>query len=292
MAFQSMEEIIKEVNRSGKTMAQVIRKADCKENGISEEDSLTKMEHMWNTMYQASCAYEGELRSKSGFVGGDGDRMKKYVDTNDSYAGDFDGNVIAEAIKMGESNACMKQIVASPTAGSCGVIPAVLIVSYKKFGFSKEEIVNSLYVAAGIGQVISHRASLAGAAGGCQAEIGSASAMAAGALVYLKKGTAEQIAHGVAMALKNMLGLVCDPVAGLVEIPCVKRNVAGAMNAIAAADMALAHVESRIPVDQVIDAMREIGDAMPMQYKETACGGCAATEWAKQAEENMRANRE
>ena len=292
MAFQSMEEIIKEVNRSGKTMAQVVCEADCKEYNVLKEDSLKKMEHMWNTMYQASCAYEGELRSKSGFVGGDGDSMKKYVENNDSYAGDFAGNVIAEAIKMGESNACMKQIVASPTAGSCGVIPAVLIASYKKFNFPQEEIINSLYVAAGIGQVISHRASLAGASGGCQAEIGSAAAMAAGALVYLRQGTVEQIAHAVAMALKNMLGLVCDPVAGLVEIPCVKRNVAGAMNAIAAADMALAHIESRIPVDQVIDAMREIGDAMPMQYKETACGGCAATEWAKEAEEKMLANRE
>lgn len=140
MAFQSIEEIIKEVNRSGETMAQVIRKADCKECGITEEDSLKRMEQMWNTMYQASCAYEGNLRSKSGFVGGDGERMKKYVDTNASYAGDFAGNVIAEAIKMGESNACMKQIVASPTAGSCGVIPAVLIHPIKSLVFQKKRL--------------------------------------------------------------------------------------------------------------------------------------------------------
>lgn len=287
MGFQCIDEIIKQVNRSGKDMAQVILEADCLEYGSTAEESFQKMTNMWEVMYQASLDYEKDLRSKSGFVGGDGGLMQEYVEAGAGYAGSFMGNVIAEAIKMGESNACMKRIVAAPTAGSCGVIPAVLIASYKEYGFSKEEIVKSLYVAGGIGQVIGHRASLAGAAGGCQAEVGSAAAMAAGALVYLKKGTAEQIGHAVAMALKNMLGLVCDPVAGLVEIPCVKRNVAGAVNAIAAADMALANLKSRIPADQVIDAMREIGDAMPIQYKETACGGCATTEWAKQAEQSI-----
>lgn len=286
MGFQSIEQIVEKMEQTNKDMAAVILEEDCKESMISEESSREKMLAMWNTMYEASKGYDVSLRSKSGLVGADGGKMQQYVKQQKSYSGDFVGNVIAEALKMGENNACMKRIVAAPTAGSCGVIPAVLIVSYEMFQMEISEMVNALYVAAGIGQVIGARASLAGASGGCQAEVGSASAMAAGALVYLKKGSGRQIANAVAMALKNMLGLVCDPVAGLVEIPCVKRNVAGATNAISAADMALAGIESRIPVDQVIDAMREIGDDMNEKYKETACGGCAATPWAKKAEKN------
>ena len=273
MGFQSIEQIVEKMEQTKKDMAAVIMEEDCKESMISEESSREKMLAMWNTMYEAGKAYDASLRSKSGLVGADGGKMQQYVKQQKSYSGDFVGNVIAEALKMGENNACMKRIVAAPTAGSCGVIPAVLIVSYEMFQMETSEMVNALYVAAGIGQVIGARASLAGASGGCQAEVGSASAMAAGALVYLKKGSGRQIANAVAMALKNMLGLVCDPVAGLVEIPCGKRNVAGATNAISAADMALAGIESRIPVDQVIDAMREIGDDMNEKYKETACGG-------------------
>lgn len=281
MGFQSIEQIVEKMELTKQNMATVILEEDCRETMISEESSRQKMSAMWNTMYEASREYDAALYSKSGLVGADGGKMQQYVQQKKNYSGDFLGNVIAEALKMGESNACMKRIVAAPTAGSCGVISAVLIVSYETFHMELSEMVNSLYVAAGIGQVIGNRASLAGASGGCQAEIGSASAMAAGALVYLQKGSGKQIANAVAMALKNMLGLVCDPVAGLVEVPCVKRNVAGATNAVAAADMALAGIESRIPVDQVIDAMREIGDDMNEKYKETACGGCAATPWAK-----------
>jgi L-serine dehydratase len=171
----------------------------------------------------------------------------------------------------------MKRIVASPTAGSCGVMPAVYIAAKKLHGFSDEEIVKSMIVAAGIGEVIAQRAFIAGATGGCQAEIGTAAAMTAGGLVALKGGTPFQIADAVAMVLKSMLGLVCDPVAGLVEVPCVKRNVTGAANAVICAEMALAGIGSAIPVDQVIDAMREVGENMSPIYKETACGGCANT---------------
>ena len=155
----------------------------------------------------------------------------------------------------------------------------------------EEKILESLYLAAGIGAVIAGRASISGAEGGCQAEIGAASAMAAGALVYLRGGTPPQICHAVAMALKNLLGLVCDPVAGLVEVPCIKRNVAGAMNAIAAADMALAGVESRIPVDEVIDAMGEVGRRLPVELRETALGGLADTPTGREEKARMRSNR-
>ena len=181
----------------------------------------------------------------------------------------------------------MKRIVAAPTAGSCGVLPAVLVPYYRNRCNDSGRMVEAMYVAAGIGQVIAHRASISGAAGGCQAEIGSASAMAAGALVHLQGGNAEQICQACAMSLKNVLGLVCDPVAGLVEVPCVKRNVVGTVNALAAADMAMAGIVSRIPPDQVIDAMKEVGDKMDVSFRETALGGLAATPAGMETMEKM-----
>ena len=167
--------------------------------------------------------------------------------------------------------------VAAPTAGACGVLPAVLVPYFQKRCKDTDKILKAMYVAAGIGQIIATRSSISGAAGGCQAEIGSASSMAAGALTYLQGGNCEQIATAAAMAMKNLLGLVCDPVAGLVEVPCVKRNVIGAVNAVSCSDMAMAGITSFIPVDHVIDAMDEIGRNMPCQYKETSQGGLAVT---------------
>lgn len=211
--------------------------------------------------------------------------MREYVMNGQAITGAFVGEVIAAALAMGESNACMRRIVAAPTAGACGVLSAVLVTASKN-GISgetmeEERILEPLYVAAGIGAVIAKRAYIAGASGGCQAEIGSASAMAAGALTALLGGTPQQICHAAAMALKNLLGLVCDPVGGLVEVPCVKRNVIGAVGALAAADMALAGITSQIPPDQVIDAMKEVGDRMHASLKETGEGGLAATPAAK-----------
>jgi L-serine dehydratase len=171
----------------------------------------------------------------------------------------------------------MKKIVAAPTAGSCGVIPAVLLTYEEQRKVPVDKMVEAMFVASGIGEVIAARAFLAGAAGGCQAEVGSASAMVAGALAFLNGGDSESIAHAAAMSLKNLLGLVCDTVGGLVEIPCVKRNVVGAVNAIACADMAVAGIRSRIPPDEVIDAMRDIGEALPRSLRETGEGGLAAT---------------
>jgi L-serine dehydratase len=193
-----------------------------------------------------------------------------------------------KALKMGESNACMHRIVAAPTAGSCGVIPAVFLSYQQEYEATEEEMVQALYVAAGIGMVIAKRAFIAGATGGCQAEIGSASAMAAGGLAYLRGGSNEQIADAAAMAMKNLLGLVCDPVAGLVEVPCVKRNVIGAVGAIASADMAMAGIKSRIPADQVFDAMRAVGIAMPCALKETGEGGLAATPAGMAVQKKMK----
>ena len=210
-------------------------------------------------------------------AGGDGARLEQFRRQENRLIGDFLTEVMEKAVKMAESNACMKRIVAAPTAGACGVLPAILVPYFKRIHKDSDRIIRSMYVAAGIGQVIALRASISGAQGGCQAEIGSASAMSAGALVYLEGGDCNQIIHAAAMALKNLLGLVCDPVAGLVEIPCVKRNVLGTVNAISCTDMAMAGIKSRIPPDEVIDAMQEVGAKMDSAFRETAAGGLAAT---------------
>ncbi len=282
MAFDSLQTIVEACGREGKGFWQIVMEDDMREREVSWQDSRNEMYHIWDAMLLAAATYDAGLTSKSGLVGGDGAKMEAYQKQQgeDSFCGEYMCGVIAGALQMGESNACMKRIVAAPTAGACGVLPAVLVPYFHKRGCSLDQILEALYVAAGIGQVIALRSSISGAAGGCQAEIGSASAMAAGALVHLKQGSPEQIIHAAAMALKNLLGLVCDPVAGLVEVPCVKRNVVGAVNAMASADMALAGITSRIPPDQVIDAMKEIGDNMGAAFRETALGGLANTQTA------------
>ena len=186
-------------------------------------------------------------------------------------------SVLEKAIKMGESNACMRRIVAAPTAGSCGVLPAVLLSYEEQFATTEERMVQALYVAAGIGKVIAENAFIAGAAGGCQAEIGSAAAMSAGALAYLQGADPQTVMHAAALSLKNMLGLACDPVGGLVEVPCIKRNSYGAVNAVTSAQLALAGIRSAITPDDVIDSMRRIGNQMPTCLKETSEGGLATS---------------
>ncbi|BFL44783.1 L-serine ammonia-lyase, iron-sulfur-dependent, subunit alpha [Lactonifactor longoviformis] len=277
MAYQSLEDIINLCEEKDIPFWEAVLQDDINERTIPVEESYDKMREMWHAMLRASEGYQKELMSRSGLVGGMGGKMEAYRQSGQTLCGDFMSRVIVQALEMGESNACMKRIVAAPTAGACGVLPAVLVPLYQEGKAPEDRMIEALYVAAGIGQVIAARAFIAGASGGCQAEIGSASAMAAGALVYLKGGSNRQIVHGAAMALKNLLGLVCDPVAGLVEVPCVKRNVIGAVNGLSCADMALAGIESRIPPDQVIDAMREVGEKMDESLKETGKGGIANT---------------
>lgn len=277
MSFQSLTEITDLCAKENLPFWEIILKDDMNERAVSREASWQIMESMWNAMLDASRNYDAGLSSRSGLVGGQGGKMENFVKEKKNLSGDFCGSVIARALQMGESNACMKRIVSAPTAGACGVLPAVLVTCLEQNSVSEPLIIQSLYTAAGIGEVIAQRASIAGASGGCQAEIGTASAMAAAALVSLQNGTPEQITHAAAMALKNLLGLVCDPVAGLVEVPCVKRNVIGAVNAIACADMAMAGIRSKIAPDQVIDAMKTVGDMMNISLKETGQGGLAAT---------------
>ncbi len=287
MALDSMKEIFERSARENIPFWEIVLQYDMEERQVSRQASMAKMLSTWQAIQDAADSYTGTQRSVSGLVGGDGLKMRLYARRGESIGGEFMDEVIVQAISMAESNACMRRIVAAPTAGSCGVVPAVLLPLCEREHYTQHELLEALYVASGIGAVIAYRASISGAAGGCQAEIGTASAMAAGALVSLRGGTNEQISHAVAMALKNLMGLVCDPVAGLVEVPCVKRNVIGAVNAISAADMALAGIESRIPVDEVIDAMGEVGRRMPVEFRETALGGLAATPTGKAVKERM-----
>ena len=287
MALDSMKEIFERSARENIPFWEIVLQYDMEERQVSRQASMAKMLSTWQAIQDAADSYTGTQRSVSGLVGGDGLKMRLYARRGESIGGEFMDEVIVQAISMAESNACMRRIVAAPTAGSCGVVPAVLLPLCEREHYTQHELLEALYVASGIGAVIAYRASISGGAGGCQAEIGTASAMAAGALVSLRGGTNEQIGHAVAMALKNLMGLVCDPVAGLVEVPCVKRNVIGAVNAISAADMALAGIESRIPVDEVIDAMGEVGRRMPVEFRETALGGLAATPTGKAVKERM-----
>ena len=290
--LHSIQQIIERAEESGKLFWEIILEEDMQQRQVSRSQSMAKMLTIWKAMQEASDNYTGQRRSVSGLVGGDGLKMRQYNLKGKNLAGGYVGEVIAEALSMAESNACMCRIVAAPTAGACGVLPAVLLPLCARDELSQQQILEALYVASGIGAVVAHRASIAGAAGGCQAEIGTASAMAAGALVAIRGGSARQIGHAVAMTLKNLMGLVCDPVAGLVEVPCVKRNVIGAMNAVSAADMALAGIESRLGVDEVIDAMGDVGRHMPMELRETALGGLAATPTGQAVKRRMSGEQE
>jgi len=277
MSFLSVNEMLSGARAAGLPLWQYVQETSANEAGISPEKSWEMMKKRLDAMKEADMAYNPALRSRSGLVGGDGGKMLGYSRSGKSISGGFVGEVISAALRMGECNACMHRILAAPTAGACGVMPAALLSYARKFDTAEEELVRALYVAAGLGTVIASRASISGAEAGCQAEIGSAAAMSAAALVYLHGGDEQQMAHACAMALKNMLGLVCDPVAGLVEVPCVKRNAAGAMNALTAAEMAMAGITSRIPADEVIDAMAAIGETLPASLRETGNGGVAAT---------------
>lgn len=286
--YRALEDICRKAEEKSISFWEVVLQDDCQERQLEPAVSFSQMSAMYTAMKEADADYDPALQSRSGLVGMDGGKMEQYVSAGDTVCGNFLGRVMEKAIKMGESNACMKRIVAAPTAGACGVVPAVLIAMQDQYGYSDEKMTQALYVAAGIGGVIASRAFIAGAQGGCQAEVGSASSMAAGSAVFLRGGDVRAISHAAAMAMKNLLGLVCDPVAGLVEVPCVKRNVSGAVVALAAADMALAGIRSRIAPDEVIDAMREVGLSMPACVRETGEGGLAATPCGMRAKERLK----
>lgn len=289
--YHSIQQLLDICIQEKKLVWEVIMQADMDESSMTREEEISKMEALYDTMRLADDEYDANLKSESKMAGGDGEKMHRYNKDGKNLHSPYVSLAMEKALKMGESNACMKRIVAAPTAGSCGIIPAVLLSYEDTYDVAKEKLVQALFITAGIGKVIAENASIAGAFGGCQAEIGSASAMAAGALTYLQGGDNEQIMQAATFALKNMLGLACDPVGGLVEVPCVKRNVAGVVNSISSAQLALAGIVSAITPDDTIDSMRRIGNDLPVCLKETGTGGLAVTESARRIITAMRENR-
>lgn len=285
LQYDSISELVLSAGE-GK-ISDVVLADQAKSMDISPEELFLRMENSFDVMCESvKHGQEEGTRSMSGLTGGEGFKMKEYSQTG-GLSGQFMTKAMSMALAVAGYNASMGKIVASPTAGSCGIMPGCLVSLYEEGRADKKNIVMSMFTAGAFGMVIAKNASIAGAQGGCQAECGSAAGMAAASLVELMGGTPEQCADACAIALANQLGLVCDPVAGLVEIPCIKRNVSGVMIAFSSADMALAGIKAYIPVDECITAMRNVGDAIIPALKETALGGLAMTPTGKRLKEQV-----
>ena len=278
LKYNTVEELVEAAASSHKKISEIVLEQQAADMESTIDEVYATMESSFDVMCQSVISGLDEtLRSPSGLSGGSAAKLKKAVEEGKNHYGHLFGNAISMALAVTEFNSCMGKIVAAPTAGSCGVIPAALISVMDEYDLPKRDIVMSLFTASAIGMVIAKCASIAGAEGGCQAEVGSASAMAAAALTEIFDGTPQMVSDSCAIALKNTMGLVCDPVAGLVEVPCIKRNAMGVANAFTASELACAGIKSVIPADEVILAMKQVGQLMSTSLKETAEGGLAAT---------------
>ena len=289
--YKSISELVNAASSAGKTISEVVLADQAEQLCISPDALFERMDARLSVMEDSvKAGMNPALRSTSGLTGGDASRMWDHA-ASGGICGGFTNRAMARALAVSENNAAMGKIVAAPTAGSCGILPGAVVSMLDEGRCSREAAVMALFTAGAFGMVIAQNASIAGAEGGCQAECGSAAAMAAAALVELMGGTPQQCAHACAMAIKNQLGLVCDPVAGLVEIPCIKRNVSGVAIAFSSAEMALAGIESKIPADECIGAMREVGCSIPSALRETAKGGLAATSTGERLREQVFGSR-
>ncbi|MEH7382484.1 L-serine ammonia-lyase, iron-sulfur-dependent, subunit alpha [Bacillus sp. JJ1533] len=282
--FRNVAELVELATTKNMKIADVMIEQEIEVTGKSREEIIAQMERNLEVMEKAVERGLAGVSSHSGLTGGDAVLLQNYIKKGNFLTGKTVLDAVSKAVATNEVNAAMGTICATPTAGSAGVVPGTLFAVKEKLNPTKDEMVQFLFTAGAFGFVVANNASISGAAGGCQAEVGSAAGMAAAAIVEMAGGTPQQSAEAMAITLKNMLGLVCDPVAGLVEVPCVKRNAMGAANAMVAADMALAGITSRIPCDEVIDAMYRIGQTMPTALKETARGGLAATQTGRALE--------
>ena len=277
MVFYSVKQLLQEAESRALPLWQLILDASAEESGISPEQSWDMMSQRLQAMRLADSSYDPAQRSKSGLSGGDGEKMRLQYESGRSICGDFVGSVLSAALRMGECNACMHRIVAAPTAGSAGVLPGVLLALQEEKQLSNERLHSAILNASAIGYILMRNASVSGAEAGCQAEVGAASAMAASAVVEIMGGTPEMSLEAASIAMSNLLGMVCDPIAGLVESPCQSRNTIGAANAITCAELALAGVTHPIPFDEMAEAMYRVGKSIPFELRETAMGGCAGT---------------
>ena len=286
--YSSVAGIVAAAEHAGLPISRLVLNQQALQMEQSEESIYEHMKSNYRVM--AECIEPGckkDLRSTSGLTGGSAYKMRRIAESGTSLTGSFLSGALYRALAVSELNASMGRIVAAPTAGSCGILPAALLTMQEEKNIPERDCVMSLFTASAVGMVIANNASLAGAQGGCQAECGSAAAMAAAAIVELAGGTPRMAGHAIAIAIKNILGLVCDPVAGLVEIPCIKRNASGVAGAFVAAELALAGIESAIPADEVIWTMKKVGDAMSSSLKETAEGGLAATPTGRRLHEQV-----
>lgn len=282
--FRNVAELVEMANSQNKKISEIMIEQEMDVTGRSREEIISVMDRNLKVMEEAVERGIKGVKSHSGLTGGDAVLLQKYIEAGNFLTGETILDAVSKAVATNEVNAAMGTICATPTAGSAGVVPGTLFAMKKRLNPTREQMVSFLFTAGAFGFVVANNASISGAAGGCQAEVGSAAGMAAAAIVEMAGGTPDQCAQAMAITLKNMLGLVCDPVAGLVEVPCVKRNAMGAANAMVAADMSLAGITSRIPCDEVIDAMFKIGQSMPTALKETAQGGLAATPTGRELE--------
>lgn len=277
--YQSVKDLVRTAEIQQKALSELVIEAECHESGSNRKEVWQRMRSNLLTMRAAIKQGENELgvRSKTGLTGGEAIKLKKYRAKGKTLSGDVMMAAVENAIATNEVNAAMGVICAAPTAGSSGTLPGALFMLEQRLGLSEDQMIRFLFTAGGLGLIIANHAGIAGATGGCQEEVGSASAMAAAAAVEAAGGSPEQSSQALAIALSNLLGLVCDPIAGLVEIPCVKRNAIGAGNALIAADMALAGCTSMIPADECISALDKVGRSMSVDLRETGLGGLAGT---------------
>lgn len=288
MKFTSIAELLEVCEVENKKISEVMIELEMETHNRTKEEVFEQMRNSLGVMKNAiDKGLTEEIKSRSGLSGGDGRRLAEYIETGNYLSGETILEAVSKSVVTSEVNASMGTIVATPTAGSVGILPGTIFAAARKLNSSEEDMVNALFTAGAIGMVIANNAFISGAAGGCQAEVGSATAMAAAAVVEMAGGTPRQSAAALTISMKNMLGLACDPVAGLVEVPCVKRNAMGAAHAMVAADLALAGVVSVIPADEVIDTMYKIGMAMPASLKETAIGGLADTPTGRNLESKI-----
>ncbi|HOO34402.1 MAG TPA: L-serine ammonia-lyase, iron-sulfur-dependent, subunit alpha [Thermotogota bacterium] len=280
--YSSAEELIKRSRELNCRLSEIVIKDECEEQETTEKALRKRMKKHYEVMRESAAAcQETVVPSMGGLIGGDAKRVNDYTLNGKTICGDTITLAMSMAFSTSEINAAMGRICAAPTAGSAGIIPAAVITTAQRFYTSEKKIIDALFTASGIGKIIALKATLSGAEGGCQAECGSAAAMAAGAVVEMVGGSPEQSFDASAFALKSVMGLICDPIAGLVEAPCALRNASGVVNALICADMALAGVKSLIPFDEVVEAMYMVGKALPFEFRETALGGIATTETGK-----------
>ncbi|MFZ0368474.1 MAG: L-serine ammonia-lyase, iron-sulfur-dependent, subunit alpha [Halobacillus sp.] len=282
--FRNVAELVELAESENIQISEVMIRQEMKVKELTREQVYDHMEKNLEVMEKAIEDGLKGVKSHSGLTGGDAVLIQNYMKNHTPLSGNLLMDAVSKAVATNEVNAAMGTICATPTAGSAGCVPGTLFAVKNQLNPTRDQMVRYLFTSGAFGFVVANNASISGAAGGCQAEVGSAAGMAAAAIVEMAGGTPSQSAEAMAITLKNMLGLICDPVAGLVEVPCVKRNAMGASNAVVAADMALAGVTSRIPCDEVIDAMYKVGQRMPSAFRETAQGGLAATPTGRELE--------